>query len=223
MTRGGDPKSCNCTPSYYGVVWDRAARKQRKTRRFRGVMEARNARKDLADALSEGTALAVAGPRLDAARERLHRRGARRRRAQQVGPALPAPRVEGPGVVAAARARRARAPPARRRHARRRAAPRRRHDAGRRLGLARAQRRQRAALAVPLGAGPRPGRARPGGERAAARRWTPSRAIGSQRPRSSRSCSPRSKPDGRAAVGAGRLRARRASRRSACSTGVTST
>ena len=69
MSAGDDPKSCNCTPSYYGVAWDRAARKQRKTRRFRGVMEARNARKDLADALGRGTALSVAGPRLAAARE----------------------------------------------------------------------------------------------------------------------------------------------------------
>src|SRR3954471_24026181 len=64
VSAGGEPNSCNCTPSYYGVVWDRAARRQRKTRWFRGVTEARNARKDLADALSRGTALDVAGPRL---------------------------------------------------------------------------------------------------------------------------------------------------------------
>src|SRR5918911_1424324 len=63
----GDLKTCNCTPSYYGVVWDRAARKHRRTRRFRGVIEARNARKDLADALTRGTPLDVAGPRLSAA------------------------------------------------------------------------------------------------------------------------------------------------------------
>ena len=62
MSAGGDPSTCNCTPSYYGVVWDAAARKHRKTRRFRGVMEARNARKDLADALTKGTACSVAGP-----------------------------------------------------------------------------------------------------------------------------------------------------------------
>jgi hypothetical protein len=37
VSAGGDPRACNCTPSYYGVVWDRAARKQRKTRRFKGV------------------------------------------------------------------------------------------------------------------------------------------------------------------------------------------
>src|SRR5437763_5373105 len=69
VTEGAGPKDCNCTPTYYGVVWDRAARKHRKTRRFRGVMEARMARKDLADALSRGTEVAVAGPRLTDARE----------------------------------------------------------------------------------------------------------------------------------------------------------
>src|SRR4051812_27069163 len=69
VSADGEPKSCNCTPSYYGVVWDRAARKQRRTRRFRGVTEARNARKDLVDALSRGTALDVAGPRLCHARD----------------------------------------------------------------------------------------------------------------------------------------------------------
>jgi integrase len=68
VTAGGEPKSCNCTPTYYGVVWDRAARKHVKTRRFRGVMEARNARKDLADALTTGTPVTVAGPRLEDAR-----------------------------------------------------------------------------------------------------------------------------------------------------------
>ena len=64
VSAGADPAACNCTPSYYGVVWDRSARKTRKTRRFKRVMEARNARKDLADALNSGTQLAVAGPRL---------------------------------------------------------------------------------------------------------------------------------------------------------------
>ena len=31
LNAGGNPKECNCTPSYYGVVWDRAAGKVRKT------------------------------------------------------------------------------------------------------------------------------------------------------------------------------------------------
>jgi integrase len=69
VSAGADPAACNCTPSYYGVVWDRAARKPRKTRRFKRVMEARNARKDLADALAEGKPLSVAGPRLADARD----------------------------------------------------------------------------------------------------------------------------------------------------------
>ena len=69
VSAGADPSMCNCAPSYYGVVWDRAARKTRKTRRFKRVMEARNTRKDLADALARGTELSVAGPRLDAARK----------------------------------------------------------------------------------------------------------------------------------------------------------
>jgi hypothetical protein len=69
VTAGAETRSCNCTPTYYGVVWDRAARKHVKTRRFRGVMEARHARKDLADALTKGTAVSAVGPRLDAARK----------------------------------------------------------------------------------------------------------------------------------------------------------
>jgi integrase len=73
VSAGGDPKECNCTPSYYGVVWDRAARKPRKTRRFARVTEARNARKDLADALSEGRLGALAGPRIAEARDQFTR------------------------------------------------------------------------------------------------------------------------------------------------------
>jgi integrase len=69
VSAGAEPAACNCVPSYYGVVWDRTARKTRKTRRFRRVMEARNARKDLVAALAQGGELSVAGPRLDAARQ----------------------------------------------------------------------------------------------------------------------------------------------------------
>jgi hypothetical protein len=68
VTSGGDPKTCNCTPSYYGVVWDRVAGKPRKTRHFRLVMEARNARNDLAEALRQGALPAVSGPKLADAR-----------------------------------------------------------------------------------------------------------------------------------------------------------
>jgi integrase len=67
---GGGPKDCNCAPSYYGVVWDRAARKYRKTRRFKGVLEARNARNDLADAIRTGGPAEASGPRLADARAR---------------------------------------------------------------------------------------------------------------------------------------------------------
>ena len=69
VSAGANPAACNCAPSYYGVVWDRTARKHRKTRAFRGVIEARNARKDLADALERGTVGSVAGPRFADARE----------------------------------------------------------------------------------------------------------------------------------------------------------
>ena len=40
-------RSCNCSPSYWGHVWDRAAGKRRKTRFFATLAEARNARADL--------------------------------------------------------------------------------------------------------------------------------------------------------------------------------
>lgn len=65
-----DVKDCNCTPTYYGVVWDRAAGKHRKTKRFKGVMEARNARKDLAAAIEQGTVTDTSGLRLGEARAR---------------------------------------------------------------------------------------------------------------------------------------------------------
>jgi integrase len=62
---------CDCQPSYYGVVWDREARRQRKTRRRPNVTEARHARRDLADALAKGTAPpASRSPRVGEAAER---------------------------------------------------------------------------------------------------------------------------------------------------------
>jgi len=64
----GDPKTCKCTPSYYGVVWDPVARKPRKTRRFKRVVEARNARNDLAEALRHGGLPEASGPKLNDAR-----------------------------------------------------------------------------------------------------------------------------------------------------------
>jgi integrase len=70
VTAGGDSKTCNCTPSYYGVVWDATARTHRKTRRFGRTMEARNARNDLADALRHGGVPEGSGPKLEDATTR---------------------------------------------------------------------------------------------------------------------------------------------------------
>ncbi len=47
-------RACNCSPSYWGQVWDRAAGKPRKTKRLRTVAEARNARADLETTLRAG-------------------------------------------------------------------------------------------------------------------------------------------------------------------------
>lgn len=47
-------RACNCSPSYWGQVWDRAASKPRKTKRLRTVAEARNARADLETTLRAG-------------------------------------------------------------------------------------------------------------------------------------------------------------------------
>jgi integrase len=60
----GDPAQCNCTPSYWGKVWDRKAGKHRKTKRFRNITAAKGARDDLLTALREGTLPAPAAPRL---------------------------------------------------------------------------------------------------------------------------------------------------------------
>ena len=67
LTTDADSR-CSCAPSYYGVVWDRVARKPRKTRRFKGVIEARNARLDMVNALRAGALPEVSGPKLADAR-----------------------------------------------------------------------------------------------------------------------------------------------------------
>jgi integrase len=46
---------CNCTPSYWGQVWDRAAGKPRKTKTLHSIAEARNARAALEATLRTGT------------------------------------------------------------------------------------------------------------------------------------------------------------------------
>lgn len=63
--------TCDCSPSFYGVVWDRGAGKQRKTRRFAKAIEARNARADLEAAIREGRPVGNSGLRLDQAAEKL--------------------------------------------------------------------------------------------------------------------------------------------------------
>ncbi len=47
-------RTCNCSPSYWGQVWDRAAGKPRKTKRLHSIAEARNARADLEATLRAG-------------------------------------------------------------------------------------------------------------------------------------------------------------------------
>jgi integrase len=47
-------RSCNCSPSYWGQVWDRANGKPRKTKALHSIAEARNARADLEATLRAG-------------------------------------------------------------------------------------------------------------------------------------------------------------------------
>jgi integrase len=47
-------RTCNCSPSYWGQVWDRAAGKPRKTKTRHSIAEARNARADLEATLRAG-------------------------------------------------------------------------------------------------------------------------------------------------------------------------
>lgn len=47
-------RTCNCSPSYWGQVWDRAASKPRKTKALHSIAEARNARADLEATLRAG-------------------------------------------------------------------------------------------------------------------------------------------------------------------------
>ena len=51
VEKGG---TCNCSPSYWGQVWDRAVNKPRKTKTARTIAEARNARADLEAAFRVG-------------------------------------------------------------------------------------------------------------------------------------------------------------------------
>jgi integrase len=58
---------CDCKPSYYGVVWDKAAGKTRKTRHYPKAIEARNARTDLQASLRMGRPVGSSPMRFDAA------------------------------------------------------------------------------------------------------------------------------------------------------------
>ena len=203
-------------------VGPRRRARQRKTRRFRGVIGGAQR--------SQGPGgCAARRARRSRSRARSSRRrasefvdgGARGRRAQQVGPALPAARVEGPRVGSLRQVpddARAAADAA---TSRRGDVQRLVDDMTRRglLGLAGAERRQRAAVAVSLGAGPRAGGPRPGRERAAARDGRQAARSGRDAGGVRAAARARSKPEDAIAVGAGRLRRRRASRRSGCSTG----
>ncbi len=62
-------RSCNCSPSYWGHVWDRAAGKRRKTRFFATLAEARNARADLQASVRAGIVPASSSTRVAAAVE----------------------------------------------------------------------------------------------------------------------------------------------------------
>lgn len=49
-----DDRTCNCSPSYFGVVWDREASRHHKTRHLSRAIAARDARADLKEALRRG-------------------------------------------------------------------------------------------------------------------------------------------------------------------------
>jgi integrase len=60
---------CRCKPSYYGVVYDRARKRQVRTRRMPTAEAARNSRADLTRALNRGEAVAPGGLRILDARD----------------------------------------------------------------------------------------------------------------------------------------------------------
>lgn len=65
-----DVKLCDCTPTFFGVAWDRKARRPRKTDHHPKAVEARNARTDLAASLRIGRPVGTSAMRLDAAVEK---------------------------------------------------------------------------------------------------------------------------------------------------------
>lgn len=65
-----DDNRCNCKPSYYGVVWDRARKRHVKTKRMPTIEAARNARADLSGRVERGELPDGGGIRLSDARAR---------------------------------------------------------------------------------------------------------------------------------------------------------
>jgi integrase len=63
-------RRCNCKPSYYGVVWDRARKRHVKTKRMPTIEAARNARADLSGRVERGELPDSRGLRLADARVR---------------------------------------------------------------------------------------------------------------------------------------------------------
>lgn len=61
-------KRCNCTPSYYGVVWDQEVGKHLKTKRQSELNAARNARADWRETVQKGTLPTRSALRLGEAR-----------------------------------------------------------------------------------------------------------------------------------------------------------
>jgi integrase len=69
-TRSLGAYKCNCTPRFWGSVWDREARRHRKTGYFRLANEARDARRDLHEAMRQGKLPRKSGVRFEEAKER---------------------------------------------------------------------------------------------------------------------------------------------------------
>jgi integrase len=71
--KSADPERkarCTCSPTFYGTAWDRELGRHRKTGRFAGAIEARNARADLQEQLRQGTLVQGTPMRLEEAREK---------------------------------------------------------------------------------------------------------------------------------------------------------
>jgi integrase len=66
----GNGGRCNCKPSYYGVVWDRARKRHVKTKRMATIEAARNAHADLSGRIERGELPEGGGIALSDARAR---------------------------------------------------------------------------------------------------------------------------------------------------------